>query len=120
MSPHKNTHLFLRNPVVRCLLGLLWVGYLWLQLAGTVHRYEHANGTQIQSISAATERLLPAHENAAACQLFDLICTGLALAKTLPSVTVSISSDRHQNIVFLSISTLHWYAYKARAPPALI
>jgi hypothetical protein len=117
-----------RSIAAQLLLGVLLVGFLWLQLAGTAHRYVHTDSNPtLTSQASIWTALVPTHEwdepsdsKNASCQLFDLAASELALTQALPVIAAPVFAFEQgelQNITFNVLPTL---GYEARAPPTLI
>jgi hypothetical protein len=122
--------LILKQPrYVQRLLWLLLIGFVWLQLLGTVHRQVHvpskfahaATGAAggAWQLGHAAPSALDQH-GSIVCQLFDLACSGLALSATPLLVLASEQSHTPAPLPSLPIRAVVFLAYQAHAPPALI
>lgn len=107
------------------LLALLLALFVWLQFAGTLHKYAHAPSiTHHVAVegSQSFEALFPEHsqQGGADCQLLDLQCSGMALSQAMPTLALPVfaqQTTRHKTIDFVARTRV---VYLARAPPALI
>jgi hypothetical protein len=107
------------------LLALLFVAFVWLQFAGTLHKYVHAPVVMHQAAvegSQSLDALFPEHtkQSGSDCQLLDLQCFGVALSQAMPTLALpvfALQTAWHKTAVF---DTRTRVVYLARAPPALI
>ena len=114
---------------VQRLLWLLLIGFVWLQLLGTVHRQVHVLSKSAHAATGAAAGAwqlghagpdaLDQH-GSTVCQLFDLACSGLALSATPLFVFASEQSHTPIPLPRLAIRAFVFLAYQSHAPPALI
>jgi predicted neutral ceramidase superfamily lipid hydrolase len=123
------THSRLTTQVALYLLLCL----VWLQCVGVIHRQVHAalgvhSTTAVSTMTVfdhgehRTKDALDAQgqPNSTACQLFDLACSGVALAYTRLLVMAMARPLAPPVAVSVSKAALLVEAYQARGPPALI
>jgi hypothetical protein len=119
-------------PTPRRLWVWLWVwlfvaGFLWLQLAGTLHKYVHTTTSRdAPAVTSQFAKIVPDHapstqpqQNKSDCQLFDLQCSGLALGFAAPVVASLDLYTAFERLRFLSLAPQPSEDYQARAPPHL-
>lgn len=118
----------LANRLIRssqCLLALLLVAFMWLQFAGTLHKYVHAPAALHHAAAAGSpsfDVLFPEHskQSGSDCQLLDLQCSDAALLQAMPTLALpvfALQTMGHKTAAFTARTRV---AYLARAPPALI
>jgi len=118
----------LANRLIRssqCLLALLLVAFVWLQFAGTLHKYVHAPVVTHHAAVAGSpsfDVLFPEHsqQDGSDCQLLDLQCSGAALSQAMPALALPVFALQtvwYKTIDFVAHTRV---VYLARAPPALI
>jgi hypothetical protein len=113
------------KPQTQVWIWLLLLGFVWLQLLGTAHRYLHSassGGVVVQS--AALSGLLDHSQSAAsdgtACQLFDLACSGTALNTWLPVLLANNLPHQQIQVGSSEACFFSFCAFEARGPPTLI
>ena len=115
----------LTNRLIRSsqhLLALLFVAFVWLQFAGTLHKYVHAPAVTHHAAvegSQSFDVLFPEHsqQGGSDCQLLDLQSSGLALSQAFPLLalpTFSLQTACDETVLFFTSPQL---VYQARAPP---